>query len=450
MAENGKLEVKIEKGMLGISNGKTFKPANMMVTHPTPDIDALGPAIIANLLNIHFGGLVFEAADPNGTIYGKSAQQLLEQGVIAVDTGNGQLNHHPAEKFPNKCATILFYELVPAELKNEKLDRFVKFVTERDTRRTQQPFDLSHIVKILATNNDDKAVYSYTLKAFTAWMNLNGSVSNKALFLQIFEEFAKGKKTIPQIILNYKKNVEQDKASNIPDLLRITAESTRDIIRMVLEEAYLNQAEFDEAMEIVRTAPRIPLSALQAEKEFSDRFLTYCAIDNKQFVKAALYEGFSVIVIKNSKGQVGIFTQANHHIPMSDIANAIIAEEIRVSGKDGGQRWYYHQVAGSLLNGSRTTWNKMPTALSLEKIVEIITTAIRINNGYLPLCQGGRFACNEKCGYYPWRVSRCQEIRKQQNGNSRGEMVISSNDIRESKLKKRPGIKRKKLTPQHS
>jgi len=125
MQDNGKLIEKIEKGILGICDGKNFKPANIMVTHPTPDIDALGPALIAGLLDIHFGKLVFEPADSDGTVYGKNAQQLLEQGVIAVDISGGNLDHHPAEKHHGQCATSLFYALIPPELKSEKLKKFV-------------------------------------------------------------------------------------------------------------------------------------------------------------------------------------------------------------------------------------------------------------------------------------------------------------------------------------
>lgn len=449
MAENRNLEVKIEKGILGTSDGKFFKPANMMVTHPTPDIDALGPAVIASILDIHFGKLVFEAAESNGTIYGKSAQQLLEQGVIAVDIGGGELDHHPAGNFPGQRATSRFYELLPAELKNKKLDSFVKFVTDRDTRRTQQPFDLSHIVKIFARNNDDKTVCFYTQELFNAWMKLNGSQPNKALFLEIYEEFAKGK-SVPATIQKYVENVRQDKTSNIPDLLRVTTEETRDLIKIILFDEMQSQLEFNEAVKILRTAPRIPLSNLQAEKDFEDRFLTYCATDNKQFVKAGLYEGFSVIIVKNSKGQVQIFSQANHHIPMSDIASAIVAEEIKVSGNEGEQRWYFHQAAKSLLNGSRTTPNQIPTTLSLEKIVEINTAVFKINNGWLPFCKGGKFPCSKECDYFLWQVSMCQETRKQQGGKNRGEIVVLHKEPGESKPRRRLGVKIKKLNPQRS
>lgn len=462
MTENGngmKVRIVLETAGLGIQirgillaenkDGVIKKTIDEIITHPTVDIDAAAVPAILNYAGVHLPRLTFEALDRGGRIRGMTPEKLLAEGIMTVDVGGGEFDHHPAERFPGECATTLIYKLIPGIMKNEKLDKFVSFVLSRDTKQTQQPFDLSHICKILATNNEDRAVCRYVSEAFEAWMCLNSSTPNKELFLKIFEEFAKGKKNIPQIILKYKDNVENDKTSNIPDLLRITAENTRDLVRIVLEEAYQNQVEFDEARKMMEKVPRVALEG-NFQRELGDRFLTFAQTDNKQFVKAALYEGFSVIIVKNSKGQVQIFSQANHHIPMSDIASAIVAEEIKVSGNEGGQRWYFHQAAKSLLNGSRTTPNQIPTALSLEKIVEIITKVFKINNGYLPLCRGGKFPCSEKCDYYLWDVSMCQETRKQQNSNNRGEIVVSHTGPGESKLRRRSEAKIKKLNPQHS
>lgn len=461
MVENGngmKVRIVLETAGLGIQirgillaenkDGVIKKTIDEMITHPSVDIDAAAVPAILNYAGVHLPRLTFEALDQGGKIRNMTPEELLAEGIMTVDVGGGKFDHHPAERFPGECATTLIYKLIPDIMKNEKLDKFVSFVLSRDTKQTQQPFDLSHICKILATNNEDKAVCRYVSEAFETWMCLNGSTPNKELFLKIFEEFAKGKKNIPQIILKYKENVENDKTSNIPDLLRITAENTRDLVRIVLEEAYLNQLEFDEARKMMEKVPRVALEG-SFQRELGDRFLTYAQTDNKQFVRAALYEGFSVVIVKNNKGQVQIFSQANHHIPMRDITSAIIAEEIKISGEDGRKRWYFHQAAKSLLNGSRTTPNKIPTALSLEKIVEIITTVIKINSGWQPFCKGGKFPCSEKCCYHPWSIERCQEIRKQQSGNGRGEIVISHKELGESKLRRRPGTKIKKLNPKH-
>jgi len=269
-------------------------------------------------------------------------------------------------------------------------------------------------------------------------MQMNGSRPNKELFLRIFEEFAENK-TIPPAMQKYIDNVRNDRTSDIPDLLRVTSEDTKDLIKIILWDELQRQLEFDEAIKILQTAPRITISG-DSREEFGDRFLTYCATDKNQFVKAALYEGFSIIVIKNSKGQVQIFSQVNHNMPMSDIANAITAEEIAASGKNAGQRWYYQKTAGALLNGSRTTPNQSPTTLSLEKIVEIITIVMKINSGWLPFCKRGKFACSsENCKYYPWMALECQQIRKNQ----------LKQPIK-TELKRRPELRVKKLNTQRS
>lgn len=435
------------RGNLKIRIGGVIIDVVEMISHPTPDLDAMAWYLIGTYCGVSMPKPVFEAMDKSGLIRGKTPEALLFEGVITVDTGKGQFDHHPADQFPNECATSRFYKIIPLEMKNEILDKFVRFVIDRDTRRTQYPLDLSHIAKVLATNNKPRDVLSYMNMAFEAYMSLyiydekdkvkEELNKRKTLLLSIFKEFSENnKKKIPEIIQKYMRQVEDDKTSNIPDLLRITTPDTRDIVILILEELYQNQCEFDEAAEIIKTVPRIPIGADQRmtvkggnDKEFGDRFLTYVVTDNKHFVKAALHEGFSVVIIKNSKGQVQIFSQINHFVPMEDIARAVIAEEIRLSGPDGEKRWYYHKAAIALLNGSFTTPNQIPTAIPIEGIAEAIVDICAIHNGYLPFCKGGKLNCSPRCHCYSLMVSKCQQIReKQKETNGRGEMVIMCSD----------------------
>lgn len=452
------------RGILKIKDGKSFVEVKEMITHPAPDLDALAWYLVGTYCGVSMPKPKFEAMSSNGYVRGRTATELLGQGIITVDTCGGQFDHHPAENFPNECATSLFYEVIPTEMKFEAMDKFVKFVTDRDTKRTQYPLDLSHICKILATNNDPQHVLAYMYEAFEAYMGLylydekdkarEELNKRKTLLLSIFKDFSRNeKRKIPEIVQKYMRQVKDDKTSNIPDLLRITTSRTRDIVILILEELYQNQCEFDEAVEILKSTPRVPLGVdLQMtvkggrDKEFGDRFLTYVynKKDNRQIVRAALYEGFSVVVVKNSKGQTQIFSQANHFIPMEDIARAIFYEEFALVGDEimARSKWYYHKEAHSLLNGSFTTPNQTPTVISLEKIANIIEDVCRVNNGYLPFCKGGKLACSPKCRCYRLMTMKCQQIRANQKRPDKMDevIIIACPDPRvgTSTLKRRP------------
>lgn len=444
MERNGNetpIGVGIECGILGVRMTGKFYPASGMATHTIPDIDALGPKIISNFLNIETGKLLFKTAI-NGLVEGKTAEQWMSNDkIVLVDIGGGEIDHHPAGKYPGKCATSLFYEIVPKDKKNDKLDKFVEFVIDRDTRATAQPFDFATMCKILTANNDNAAVYRYMQDAFLAFMNLSGK-PNTELFLKIFEEFAKGKTNIPPVLEKYVKNIREGKYSNIPDLLTATCGETVDLVRLVMEEVYQNQLDFKQARKLFEKSPKIFWGN-------SDRALTYIRTNNKQALRAGLNEGFSAIIIQNSSGNTGIYTQLNHReINTDDIYRALVEAEasVRDNRETAKKVWYNHTNAKQILNGSFTTPNPISTVLTLEEIADIIVTICKINGGYLPYCRGGLLQCSEKCNFYWMRVSTCQNIQKRHAEASRREAKqLFFNDLGQTSLKKRPEIKIKNL-----
>lgn len=236
--------------------------------------------------------------------------------------------------------------------------------------------------------------------------------------MQTFKEFAKDKKEIPKLLERYRENIAAGKADNIPDILSVTSTETRDFVRFILEEAYDDQMEFRQAERIFDASTKIRLN---------DRnFLVACDTDNRQFQKVALRNGAAVIIVRNGKKQVQIFTQKNAGINISDIAAAIRYEELRKGGlqetvnfaelhKDGTSElipiWHFFKTGGMLLNGSHTTPNQKPTMLSLEEISDII---VAVQTSYMPLCKGGRYDCTgKKCLIYNWGQERCQKLRRE-------------------------------------
>lgn len=440
--ENGNgMTVRIECGILGIRIKENFFPATGMATHDNADLDALGPKLISVYMDIETGKLLFKKAT-NGLVEGKTAEQwMMEDRIILVDIGGGKFDHHPAAEHPGVCATSLFYSIVPEEKKTEKLGKFVEFVTDRDTRATGQPFDFANMCKILTANNTSVMTCYYMQKAFFAFMNLSGKPDAK-LFLEIFEEFSKGKTSIPPVLAKYVKNIREEKYSNIPDLLMATCEETRDLVRLIMEETFQNQIDFEQAQKMLDNSPRIFWKN-------NNRALTFIKSDNKQTLRAALHQGFSVAIIQNSSGNTGVYTQINHReINTDDIHRALVEAEASVRGnlEIAEKVWYNHSNAKQILNGSFTTPNLVSTALTLEEIADIVITVCKINNGYLPYCKGGELQCSEKCKFFWMHVSTCQNIReKQKKINGRNEIIIRNDDYVQTSLKRRPEIKIKNL-----
>lgn len=227
----------------------------------------------------------------------------------------------------------------------------------------------------------------------------------------------------------YNERISAGKIDNIPDILSIITAETDDLVRFILEEAYDDQKEFQEAEKLFASAAQIHLG--------NHNFLVACDTNSRQFQKVALRNGAAVIVVRNAKKQVQIFTQKTAGIKIGDVAAAIRYEELRKRGhsetvnfaelhKDGTSAlipiWHFFKQGAMLLNGSHTTPDQEPTALSLEEIVDIIQ---KVQMSYMPLCKGGKYNCaGGKCLIYNWGQENCRNLRKESINIPGGEKKI--------------------------
>lgn len=428
------MKIKIKNNVLGIEDKGNFTPVKGVITHKSPDIDALVPPWMFKYQRIQIGQVYFKSAGEGGLIEGKTPQEWLKEGFILIDVGAGEskrpedeeikhFDHHPATYYPDQCSTSLVFEFIASKINmtdgdKERLEKLVNFVRSRDLRGGQQFLDLAHICKILAIKIPAEELYQYISEALTVYIDNQEKQPNVNLFEKIFNEFANGKK-LPLLLKRYWKNFLEGKTQNIPDVLRITSPKTKDFIRLVLEEAFFDQTEFENAGEIFQKTKKIPLNA--------DKFMAVAETDNNQFFKVALREGAILVVVKNSKGHVQIFTQKKDGVNIADIAAAIRYEEARLSGnkelvnfealhRDGtseiAKNWYLFKHGGMLLNGSSTTPDQKPTGLGLEKITETIQIA---HSSYMPLCKGGQYECSINCNLYGWGLERCQRRQRRNN-----------------------------------
>ena len=434
-----KTEIVIENRILKIrhSSGKIVFPT--MVTHPNPDLDVATTFFMLDLYKIKYGEIEFKSNGENGLVEGKTAKEWLRDGYILVDVGgngkpevvDGRLihldhSHNPSNK--NKCATTICLDLIRQDAgakPDELLIKLVNFVRKNDLRGGRGFLDLADICKVALTKLEDHEKLLYMKALLNAYINNSGE-PNPELFCEIFVEFAKGKKNIPQKLLDYLERVQKGETQNIPDLVRATNPETSDIVRMVLEETYLSQMEYREAKTLYREAKKTVLA-----NEIS---LVSLETDNPHFHRVALGSGADVIAVKRSSGHVQIFTQKNARgVNLEDIVVAIRAEEAYLNGdhlpdladlrSDGiFGVWFWLKVGGIFMNGSSTAKAQKPTKISFDEIVQII---VMIQDGYMPYCKG-KYSCSKKCDLYPLNFANCRRYRTttENKGSRKGEVPI--------------------------
>ncbi len=113
---------------------------HLIVTHHAPDLDAIGAVWLLKRFDAqHFADAQLSFVDPGNTIHPSEAEKLGFQmhEVTHVDTGQGEFDHHQAERGHLRiCASSLVFDhicqLHPEEKENEALKYLVNFITEID------------------------------------------------------------------------------------------------------------------------------------------------------------------------------------------------------------------------------------------------------------------------------------------------------------------------------
>jgi len=428
------MKIKIVDNVLGIEDDGKFMPAKGVITHVIPDCDALITLAMFEYLKIYYGKLEFKSSGEGNLVNGKTAEAWLIDGWILSDIGGGEskrrelgiihFDHHPSSFHPEQCAMTIALDFISSETEIpeeilKKLKKLARFVKDKDIHGKQSFLDLSHICKILSNKISPEDLYTFIKQSMAVLLDEEKG-SNAELLTRIFREFSEGKKLSGPLI-EYQQKLVAGKIPNVPNLLMITSEKTTTFVRYVLEEAYNDQILFIEAEKLFKEAEKISL--------YNDKFMVIAETDNNQFLKVALREGATLIVVKNSKGHVQIFTQKKDEINVANIAAAIRFEEAELSGnkdlinfetlrRDGtseiAKNWHLFKQGGMLLNGSSTTPDQKPTALSLELIVDIVLKVIR---NYMPSCNQGRDMCQKNCPIYPWGLDRCQRKCRQETSD---------------------------------
>jgi len=401
-----------ENKYLGIETIGNIRPAIGVIAHEGIDGDCATAISLMQIYGIDFGRIVFKSSGENSLVENKPATEWLREGWVLIDIGGagencelGNLTHldHSHSEKSQDCATSIAWRLISSHVKipeeeREKIEKLVSYVKRTDLKGGQQFFDLNHICKDLnAKGETPKTILEKISLALTVYIKRPKDELNTELFvelvLEIFEEKKINYEALKGPVKNYLKNVEAGKTQNIPDILRMTSTATKNLIRSVIQSEIVRQKNFQlDALEI-KKAIEGRNSSVRCTKMKRGKILIAAQTDSNEFKSAALKAGATIVLKRNKKGQLQIFTQKNDGVNIAEIAEVIRAEEFLIkNGKSTSLKsaylrtagtiaevpiWFFFQQGGMMLNGSHTANDQPPSAIHNERIIELIVKTFR-------------------------------------------------------------------------
>lgn len=113
-------------------------PARLIVTHRSPDLDAIGAVwLLRRFLSAEYKNSYLAFVPAGQTLPNAMAAQygVPESRVIHVDTGHGEFDHHQPERGGKFiCATSLVYDHVCMIQRDKKDDKALKYLVEYITQ----------------------------------------------------------------------------------------------------------------------------------------------------------------------------------------------------------------------------------------------------------------------------------------------------------------------------
>ncbi len=281
----------------------------LIVTHHSPDLDAIGAVWILKRFNAQeYADAKIAFINPGERITKQEAAQYdagLHE-VTHVDTGLGKFDHHQPERAQeNTSAAKLTYEYVcqvHPDLKDDKaLKRVVEFITEIDH-----------------------------------FQEIHWPEADHLRYVFMIHELIRGHEMSPN--------------HNDESQLHFGLEC--------LNNAYYAMGQTIKANEIIREEGR----------NFSLGQISCLGIEtgNSDTVKQAQKQGYGLVVRKDpGQGHIRIKVR-----PDADIILKSLYEKIKEVDDEGS--WYYHPAGKMLLNGSQKKHDLVPSPLSLKQVIKLI------------------------------------------------------------------------------
>lgn len=307
-------------------------PIHTIMTHPNPHWDEL----VAIWLCLRFGEEKYPGISQAKIVFagsggekfrGCSSDTLKRRNVLALGVCGGSLDEHPTyekEKKESECAATLIAKDLGIE-KNPVLEKILHHALITDTKPTN-PFDISSVAKTITIQNPQEP-----LKALQ-W----AIVALDSLYEQ-------------------QRNFLLDAAKEFEEKAEI--EEIRSPKGKILK------------MAVVRSSnPQV-----------------------NKFARSKYGGRMAIIIQVQPSGNVQIFTDQRQIPNINQIAAKIRIAEQQIKGEPittngseltregkvrGAEEWYYLPQGGMLLNGSLSNPKVPPTKLPIEKITDIVKTAL--------------------------------------------------------------------------
>jgi|GEM_PF-1456723 len=347
------------------------------------------------------------------------------EGKVAFGVGGGRYDEHRAEgPLPDKCSALLVAE--DLELMGDKIiARMVNEVLRCDTTRGVKTTELAELIKMFhrRLKNADEFVWKWSKKAIQAvhhqlayQYTANAGEKTLAEILEALltanryeSQTEYGQKAVARLREYVEKSTARrtrlerepnpregdyifELAFIVEALHRctkvITPEDVVEWVRFAFDHLYADQIEFLKCEEFCRK--------LQADKKGwydihavvkkrpQTLKLFVCKSDSSIMPRAARFVGASVVIIRNSNGNVTVSINANvRGLHMVDFTRMVRWLELRDKqgaswhelGRDGEHplvdNWYFQRKAQCLMNGSLTHPNKRPTQISTDTLIDV-------------------------------------------------------------------------------
>ena len=287
---------------------------------------------------------------------GKSWQEWLSEGVIAVDVGGGPLDHHPHSVAPEDCGTTLVAKLLEISNEDSVIGKLLAYALRTDQEAEGYPFGLANMAKLFG---DFEHGYGTIVPLVEAWCE-----KQQRFFLQDYEGQRLEKRCIP-----YGANGRK---------LTLVVGQCKDI----------------DASTLFAKAARLQTG------------------DNADVVITVLGDGHVQIT---SKPGVDFRDIAALVRMAEDEARGIDPRErmdLEMEGSLENSPWFFwigkfYGNPQSLLNGSRQAAGIEPTKLSVQRVTELVVLALSMGGHYQRI-HCGNFCAGERCLYHHLECVRCR------------------------------------------
>ena len=323
-----------------------------IVIHPNPDIDAIAAAWALR----KFGGEKFlginsaEIAFHNGSL-------KKEPGMIFVDCGGQDFDHHPQEKFPEDCSLSLVIKHLGIE-GDPCLEKISQMVLASDLKGGDQPFSLAQTVKDLNLTFFDEPgkVIAWGINALEAKYNSQ----LEFLFAEHGSQFEK---------------IEVELPGNIVRCIYAAETNSR---------SFPMWARYKGASLVVQRNPETGLVQIFSNK----------SILGMNFVIEDILRAVRVEEVWTKKSS--LFCDWERFASEGSIPEV--------------PEWYYHKVGQMVLNGSLTNPQVPPTKIPWSKIKGLVKVALspELPN---PGCRSRGDICFPRCEYRDYGFWRCRKLR---------------------------------------